>query len=541
MAQQHDGKEDGAQPVSQSVPSSVPVPIVTVSSTLPGDEGTRLPLLDEGMDAGTAAATSTTAAAAADETMQQEDEQQEEQQVNHDGDTSMTPANGEEAIDADSAAPPAKKSRKRKRRALDSHLAGMTEDEIAAFKASLLRDADGLGGDGSGSGITTRDGGRYSSARINRRATTEDEHDAEEEAELEQQAEVVPPGRLAQDEINARRRVLRTNWRFAAFSQFSSAFPHLCVKDFEIDRLEKDLDGTNPGSYVGEVISRLMYSLTKDSRLAWVVLCSREDELAASSPSTFADDAPCLRFSLSRGDDTKEKPWLVRLRREFLRRDPEHNKLGDGPLSIEEAWEDDLPETASAAAGIKEDVTDEDAPAAMAPAPESATEAKVEGSEPLPQPSKAIPPALISSGHDAGTEPDALLETATPDQPVEPSAEQDAKPKLEAQEADVKADNPLDVDGTEAAEKAESAQQPETEQPVTTEWTSSHGWEELTLDEQVSSPIGASSMCLSLRPYHPLRRSTRSGPSPSGSYRTSTNSVISSPKASSLKTSRSPG
>ena len=268
MAQQPDGQDAAAQSVS--LPVSLPVPIVTVSSTGDDEGGTRLP-----DTADTAAA-----AAAADATMQDEDDEQEQQQeqeehINDDGDTSMTPANAEEEEEAIDVAPAAtvKKSRKRKRRALDSHLAGMTEDEIAAFKASLLKDAEGLGaGNGTGSGITTRDGGRYSSARINRRATTEDDHDAaEEEAEQEQQAEIIPPGRLAQDEINARRRILRTNWRFAAFSQFSSAFPHLCVKDFEIDRLEKDLDGTNPGSYVGEVISRLMYSLTKDSRLAWVV------------------------------------------------------------------------------------------------------------------------------------------------------------------------------------------------------------------------------------------------------------------------------
>lgn len=54
----------------------------------------------------------------------------------------------------------------------------------------------------------------------------------------------------------------------ASFSQFCAAYPHLCVKDFDILLLERDLEGTDEGSYIGEVISRLLYTLTRDSRLA---------------------------------------------------------------------------------------------------------------------------------------------------------------------------------------------------------------------------------------------------------------------------------
>ena len=61
-----------------------------------------------------------------------------------------------------------------------------------------------------------------------------------------------------------------------------------------------------------------------------------------------------------------DKPWLIRLRREFLRRDPSHNKLGDGPLHVGSGdfYDDDEDEennaagtTQGASLNIKSNVT----------------------------------------------------------------------------------------------------------------------------------------------------------------------------------------
>jgi hypothetical protein len=142
--------------------------------------------------------------------------------------------------------------RKPKRRTMDAHFWGMSDVEIAAIKASLAAEAGG--DDGS-------DGGKD--------ATHDDEGKQQEGAEEQQEeAEEVPEGQLSRDEIRERRKILHTDWRMAAFSQFAHCFPHLCIKEFSIEKLERDLEGTEPGSYVGEVISRLLYHLTKDSALA---------------------------------------------------------------------------------------------------------------------------------------------------------------------------------------------------------------------------------------------------------------------------------
>ena len=138
--------------------------------------------------------------------------------------------------------------RKRKRRALEAHLDGLSAEErfaiLSAFDDELpaqgavdaSSDGDGLLQDGSTSAVD----------------------------------EGPPPiiSRFNEEERQARRRTLRTSWRMAVFSQFCAAFPHLCLKEFDIEALELDLDGTAEGSYVGEVISRLLYTLTRDSRLA---------------------------------------------------------------------------------------------------------------------------------------------------------------------------------------------------------------------------------------------------------------------------------
>ena len=169
---------------------------------------------------------------------------------------------GEEAeaeAEGDEEAKPSKRApRKRKRRAMDAHLLGMSEEEIAAYKASVLGEFEGAAG---GSGPPKR-----SSARDLATA----EPSPEPEDALEDPSKAVSPNKLPDDVIAARRRVLRTDWRMAAFSQFHVAFPMMCLRGFDVELLERDLEGTNPGSYVGEVISRLMYTLTKDSRLACV-------------------------------------------------------------------------------------------------------------------------------------------------------------------------------------------------------------------------------------------------------------------------------
>lgn len=161
---------------------------------------------------------------------------------------------GDETMEVDeqaSSSPVAKKKvvRKQKRRTMDAHFWGMSDAEIASIKASLAADA-------AAAGESEKDATPGAGAG-------EHEHEQEEE-----QKEEIPEGQLPKEEIERRRRILHTDWRMAAFSQFAHCFPHLCIKEFSIDKLERDLDGTDPGSYVGEVISRLLYHLTKDSSLA---------------------------------------------------------------------------------------------------------------------------------------------------------------------------------------------------------------------------------------------------------------------------------
>lgn len=157
----------------------------------------------------------------------------------------------DDEVDSAAAKSGKRAPRKRKRRAMDAHLLGMSEEEIAAYKASVL--------------------GEFDAPKRNtpaREAATTAEASPEPEDDDLDPATAVSPNKLPDDEIAARRRLLRTDWRMAAFSQFHIAFPMMCLRGFDIELLERDLEGTNPGSYVGEVISRLMYTLTKDSRLA---------------------------------------------------------------------------------------------------------------------------------------------------------------------------------------------------------------------------------------------------------------------------------
>lgn len=165
-----------------------------------------------------------------------------------------SPAAAAEEEEAEAESQPKKRvQRKPKRRTMDAHFWGMSDAEIASIKASLAAEA--------------------SAAEARKDATPaagakDDEKQEEQEQQEAAVDEPVPEGQLPKKEIEERRRVLHTDWRMAAFSQFAHCFPHLCIKEFSIEKLERDLEGTDPGSYVGEVISRLLYHLTKDSALA---------------------------------------------------------------------------------------------------------------------------------------------------------------------------------------------------------------------------------------------------------------------------------
>jgi hypothetical protein len=135
----------------------------------------------------------------------------------------------------------ARKPRKRKAKAMEAHLFGLSAEEKAAIMASIV-DSPGP------------------ATRVSHDTSLTAE---EEEPEPPKKEPTQPP-----EVIAARQKVLRTSWRMAAFSHFSATFPHLVAKDFDIDKLEADLDGTDENSYIGEVVSRLLYTLTRDSRLA---------------------------------------------------------------------------------------------------------------------------------------------------------------------------------------------------------------------------------------------------------------------------------
>lgn len=166
-----------------------------------------------------------------------------------------------EAAEAE-AAPAAKKKiqRKPKRRTMDAHFWGMSDAEIASIKASLAAEAEAA--------ASSNEGGNKDATPVAAIDGEQQEDKQKEQSEQVEEEEIIPEGQLPKKEIEERRRILHTDWRMAAFSQFAHCFPHLCIKEFSIEKLERDLDGTDPGSYVGEVISRLLYHLTKDSSLA---------------------------------------------------------------------------------------------------------------------------------------------------------------------------------------------------------------------------------------------------------------------------------
>jgi hypothetical protein len=153
-----------------------------------------------------------------------------------------------------------------------------------------------------------------------------------------------------------------------------------------------------------------------------------------NSSRVHADSDALMRSDCS-GDNTKDKPWLIRLRREFIRRDPKHNKLGDGPISLEEYWEDEEPvprskQGSQVPLAIDAQIKSE----TMTPQPEITDH---------PSSSLLAPPAQNSS----------MQGQSTP-------ASADSVAKSEADEKRVLLPH---------------------------EWTESYGWEDLTLKEQVRS------------------------------------------------------
>ncbi|KAH9457707.1 hypothetical protein Pst134EB_010026 [Puccinia striiformis f. sp. tritici] len=90
-------------------------------------------------------------------------------------------------------------------------------------------------------------------------------------------------------------RAIRRSWQLLSLSYFLNIFaPVLSIHNFTIAKLEADLDGSQPDSYLPTLIQKLLVSLTGDRT-------------------------------------TNSSNWESRLRREFLRREPHENPLGEEP------------------------------------------------------------------------------------------------------------------------------------------------------------------------------------------------------------------
>jgi hypothetical protein len=216
------------------------------------------------------------AAGAATTTMEQQEQEQEhehEQQEQSEPLQEHTEQTATPEPEPEEGGEKKKVKRKPKRRTMDAHFWGMSDAEIASIKASLAADLELEQARAAAQADQEKNGADDATpGAADALVKQEDGGHAQDEAtataEEQQQEQPIPEGQLPPEEIQARRRILHTNWRMAAFSQFTHCFPHLCIKEFSIDKLERDLEGTEPGYYVGEVISRLLYHLTKDSALA---------------------------------------------------------------------------------------------------------------------------------------------------------------------------------------------------------------------------------------------------------------------------------
>ncbi|PLW19333.1 hypothetical protein PCASD_15213 [Puccinia coronata f. sp. avenae] len=93
-------------------------------------------------------------------------------------------------------------------------------------------------------------------------------------------------------------RAIRRSVQLLSVSFFLNIFaPFLSIQNFAISKLEADLDGSQPDSYLPSLIPKLLVSLTGDRT-------------------------------------TNYSNWESRLRREFLRREPHENPLGDEPARL---------------------------------------------------------------------------------------------------------------------------------------------------------------------------------------------------------------
>ncbi|KAA1119115.1 hypothetical protein PGT21_015506 [Puccinia graminis f. sp. tritici] len=90
-------------------------------------------------------------------------------------------------------------------------------------------------------------------------------------------------------------RTIRRSFELLSVSYFLNIFaPLLSIPDFTISQLEADLDGSQPDSYLPSLIPKLLVSLTGDRT-------------------------------------TNSSNWESRLRREFIKREPQANPLGEEP------------------------------------------------------------------------------------------------------------------------------------------------------------------------------------------------------------------
>lgn len=144
-----------------------------------------------------------------------------------------------------------------------------------------------------------------------------------------------------------------------------------------------------------------------------------------------------------------DKPWLIRLRREFLRRDPTHNRLGDGPLYV--------------GSGDFYDDDEED---------NTATQDTLNNKHTLDTGNAT--PNVDQSAADTPQPPNQ-----EPTQDNEPAKAEEAQSKAE------QGDNNMAVEVN--SEKGVKQEEEKDDKPAwLAEFPNSKGWEDLTLQDQVS-------------------------------------------------------
>lgn len=148
-----------------------------------------------------------------------------------------------------------------------------------------------------------------------------------------------------------------------------------------------------------------------------------------------------------------DKPWLIRLRREFLRRDPSHNSLGDGPLYVSGGdFYDDEEEEQTALNNLQSD---------------NHTPYTGEGT-----------PAVDQSAALAVQPPPADTITVQ-------ASEDNADVKLKTEEND----QTTAMDITESSDAVKDVKEEEEKPAWLAEFPNSKGWEDLSLHEQVGDSL----------------------------------------------------